>query len=489
MKKNTLFTILLLMICTSILGQYSFYKEISSEYGYVNSKVFMDGNNFLLLANRSDINENVNPDIDYSPIIFKINAIGEITDSLVWINSQQNTFFNEIIILNNGTIGIIGSAEKNDQPGFFKMFYFIADDQMNLIGQYYFDLGLGRLEYTQAFINTFNHISIAASIEQPDDDFLSFDKLIMEISLEGDLIFDSIYDNSTLDLIYDFIPIINTSNYLLYCNYGISKYGEIDKLNSDYNLINSYYSEDQSTVRSIINTSDNGFISSALSITGNETAWLPSFRKYNNSIEEVSNIEFGVADTSFWPALYNSISSIDNNNFHSGFTYNIDKQLFYSSQKSYLSVYAIDKDLNLQWNMLYGGDAYYRACDIASSYDNGSILTGTVYRNGSNGPKKANLFIIKTDENGLITSIDDEPNIPIQNAIIAPNPGQNYLQLHTGMYPALLKVFNINGQVVLEEDIHQNTTTINTSSLKSGTFVWKLIKDGELVETGKWVKE
>ncbi len=78
---------------------------------------------------------------------------------------------------------------------------------------------------------------------------------------------------------------------------------------------------------------------------------------------------------------------------------------------------------------------------------------------------------------------------PIKNAITTPNPGKDYLQLHSGIYPAKLQIFNIKGQLVLEEDIHQNTTTINTQHLSSGTYIWQLLKDGEVVESDKWVKE
>lgn len=100
-----------------------------------------------------------------------------------------------------------------------------------------------------------------------------------------------------------------------------------------------------------------------------------------------------------------------------------------------------------------------------------------------------NIFILKVDENGQITNTNETETIPIKNAIITPNLGKDYLQPHTGIYPSQLQIFNINGQLVLEEDIQQNTTTINTSLLSSGTYIWQLIKDGDVVESDKWVKE
>ena len=491
MKKTVLLFISLYMIISNALCQYSFNMELQSEFSYVNSKIFQISNSYYLVANRSDKQEDVNPEIDYSPIIFKINDNGEVLDSLEWFDNTQNAFFNEIVEIGDNTFGLIGSVEISGQPGYFEIFYFIIDENLEIINEYYFDLETGRIEYTCAFINTLNNVSIASVVEKPNSKAKIFttDKLLLEITLDGILIYDTVYDHSTQEFVYDFIPYPNTTNYILFCSDGFEKSGEINVLDTNYNIIESYYSNDDATVRSIIQTLDNGFITSAREVDNGKVEWLPSFRKYNEFFEETNYVEFGSADTASWPALYNSISSIDYQNFYGGYTFNIDPYNFYSSSKSYFSVYSIDKNLNLSWNKFYGGDAYYRINDIATASDGGCLLTGYKYKNGSIGPFVASLVLIKTDENGIITSTNEEESIPIKNAIISPNPGKNFLQLHTGIYPAKLQIFNINGQLILEEEIHQNTTTIQTQSLSSGTYVWQLLKDGEVVENDKWVKE
>lgn len=487
------FVSIIISICflSNTYSQNSFTLEIKSEYGFVNSRVFQIENFYYLLANRTDININVNPYIDYSPILFKINEEGVILDSLTWENPLHNAFFNEIIDLGEGTFALIGSSELNEPVGHFQIFYFILDDQLNIISENYHNLGTGRLEYTFAFLNSNNKISIATVAEDPEfNGPFKYDKLLMEFSIEGELLYDSIYDHSVGDFIYDFIPNPIAEEYLLFCSGGFGKSGEINRLDTNYNLIESIYSVNGGTVKSLIKTSDNDFISSAIEThSGNQDIWLPSFRKYSQLFEEIAYVEFGSADTISWPASYNSISSIDYHRFYGGYTFNIDAYTHYSSKKSYFLIYSIDKDLNLNWNKFYGGDAYYQSFDILADRDNGCLLTGRKYTNGSSGPFRSTLMLLKFDENGLITSTDNEIDMPIKNAIITPNPGKDYLQFHSGIYPAHFQMYHINGQMVLEEAIHQNSTQIQTSQLSSSTYIWKLIKDGQVVESGKWVKE
>lgn len=486
------FILVIIFLCNYIivLCQHSFQKEIHSEYSYTNSKVYTFNDYYFLTANRFDTNQNSVS--NHSPIIFKLNKSGDLIDSLMWTNPLQNAFFDELIYLGNGEIGLIGTAEMIDNPGYYEMFYLKIDEQLNIINQYFYNLGTGYMDYTYAFINSYNNISLASAVQgnPPNIGFQYMDKLLLEITQNGEIVFDSIYNHTALDLVFDFIPYPNTSEYILFCSNGFGKSGEINRLDSNYNLLNSYTTEDDATVGSIIKTEDNNFISSAYIITNSQPeAWLPTFRKYNASLEEINYVEFGSADTASWPALYNSISSIDYSNFYGGYTFNIDKHTLYSSEQSYFSIYAIDKDLNLNWHKLYGGDAYYRLCDIATDSDEGCLITGTKYKNGSTGPAIASLIILKTDENGLITSTTEQPNIPVKNAIITPNPGKDYMQLHSGIFPATLQLFNINGQLVLEEKIYQSTTTINTQSLSSGNYVWQLMRDGKVVQSDKWVKK
>ena len=217
-------------------------------------------------------------------------------------------------------------------------------------------------------------------------------------------------------------------------------------------------------------------------------AWLAQQRLIDDNYNELAVNVFGSPDTMMYPAEYNSIAYQDDLNIFTAYTYNFDL-LTYSSKKSYVCLSSIDSELNHNWTKYYGGDAYYFVCDICPAANDGCIITGTKYKDNGINPFEREIFIMKVDQNGLITSTNQEPAIPIKNAIITPNPGNNYLQLHTGIFPATLQIFNTKGQMVLERKIQQNSTTIQTQTLAAGTYVWQLQKDGSIVEVGKWVKE
>jgi hypothetical protein len=182
--------------------------------------------------------------------------------------------------------------------------------------------------------------------------------------------------------------------------------------------------------------------------------------------------------------------SEDSNYYFSGMRYagNGTSYNSFAASKANIELQQLKMDTSLSVisQHFYGGDKNYMLNSIKTTTEGDVLLLG---RCSELDTDLWNIFIMKVDENGLITSIKEEPEIPIKNAIITPNPGKDYLHLHTGIYPAQLQIFNINGQLVLEEVIQKNVTTIQTQSLSSGTYVWQLLKDGKVVETDKWVKE
>ena len=66
-----------------------------------------------------------------------------------------------------------------------------------------------------------------------------------------------------------------------------------------------------------------------------------------------------------------------------------------------------------------------RQSEIKALEEGGYIIT-TYYKDAPNFDKKR-VMLLKLDQNGLITSTNQELAIPIKNAIITPKPGNNYL--------------------------------------------------------------
>ncbi len=70
-----------------------------------------------------------------------------------------------------------------------------------------------------------------------------------------------------------------------------------------------------------------------------------------------------------------------------------------------------------------------------------------------------------------------------------PNPGKNVLNIRTALQNARVEVYSSLGHLVLNLELLENVTSINTSSWPSGTYIWKVIANGKEAESGKWIKQ
>ena len=80
-------------------------------------------------------------------------------------------------------------------------------------------------------------------------------------------------------------------------------------------------------------------------------------------------------------------------------------------------------------------------------------------------------------------AVDDITDIN-NTIILYPNPGRNELNIISSSETATtMQVYDCQGRLIMEKDINNGTTTINTDSWASGLYIWKI---GSKV--GKWIK-
>lgn len=78
----------------------------------------------------------------------------------------------------------------------------------------------------------------------------------------------------------------------------------------------------------------------------------------------------------------------------------------------------------------------------------------------------------------------DEMSEISNNICVYPNPGRNELNIiYTEESASKLQVFDFQGRLLLEKDIYNGMTTINTANWPSGLYFWKVGN-----EAGKWIK-
>lgn len=74
-------------------------------------------------------------------------------------------------------------------------------------------------------------------------------------------------------------------------------------------------------------------------------------------------------------------------------------------------------------------------------------------------------------------------------AIAYPNPGTNVLNIRTALPDAHVEIYDLTGKLIHNTEISHSVISINAESWPSGTYIWKVISNGKVAETGKWLKE
>ena len=72
---------------------------------------------------------------------------------------------------------------------------------------------------------------------------------------------------------------------------------------------------------------------------------------------------------------------------------------------------------------------------------------------------------------------------------VFPVPGTDRLNICTALQNAHVEIYDLAGKLIYNQEITENFTPITTSSWPSGTYIWKVISNGQEAESGKWIKK
>lgn len=158
-----------------------------------------------------------------------------------------------------------------------------------------------------------------------------------------------------------------------------------------------------------------------------------------------------------------------------------------SSIPSWYYVTKVNEKMEIQYEKYIGGDAVYWLLSVTASSDGGVLLAGQKSELGT--PSYAqNGYLIKLDSTGCLTSISNQ-GVKISDAIIYPNPGSNNLNIRTALEQCIFRLYNISGTCLIEKAILDRTTIIDTKNLTSAIYTYTIHRNGELIESGKWIKK
>ncbi|NPD48280.1 hypothetical protein [Lentimicrobium sp. S6] len=133
MNKKSSVLFVFILIASLSYCQNTFVTTICSPNNYHSPKICALGNSYYIAANRMQAN------LIHNACLFKLDIEGVVVDSLILYNDQYSVLINEMIKLDNGNLSILGTSEINATPGFYELFFFELDDDLNIINSNYYN--------------------------------------------------------------------------------------------------------------------------------------------------------------------------------------------------------------------------------------------------------------------------------------------------------------------------------------------------------------
>ena len=142
------------------------------------------------------------------------------------------------------------------------------------------------------------------------------------------------------------------------------------------------------------------------------------------------------------------------------------------------------------WNFGDGSTVIETNTSTQHSYasEGDYLLLCDIYRSGYQGQ---NVFAgrVSTVIHVQYDQIEEAHANGLKLAIAYPNPGGNTLNIRTALQNARVEVYDIHGRLIHSQALTENVTAIDTTDWDAGVYVWKVMTNGRVVETGKWIKE
>jgi len=154
------------------------------------------------------------------------------------------------------------------------------------------------------------------------------------------------------------------------------------------------------------------------------------------------------------------------------------------SHYTYIYLVKTDNDGDTLWSRKLGGSDNNAAYCVQTTNDNGIIICGRKIV-GS----ETDLYLIKTDENGQFTGIEDHTTSVNNRITVYPNPvtGKAHIQIPPQFGTKTLEVYDCMGQLKLTKT--ENFSSIDLSSLAGGLYFIVLTNADNEKITSKIIKE
>ncbi len=499
--KILFFIIFQIITSVFLFSQNSWEKLINTNKDEIlSSAIELNNGNLIFCGNR---------DLFYSPYksyskneyLLKTDKFGNIIKEKEI--QKTDTFIDRSVIykLNNSSFLVFSETGKYSYPFSNILMIQKFDTSFNLIFKKLYKIPLDSVNlFNYKFTRNFHGNIIIAGSTVYDKEDVWFNMYFWEFNTEGDSINSHFFSESPNNwrLSYNFLEKKDTSGYycltkrpwtqaltnrILKVNYNLQVTDSADlpvSIDNDGEI--KWFNDSTIIISGIYNILyKNKYQSRDLGIITIDT----SFNTFNYN-------HFGIPDTEDVMTTQKSLiyEQGDMNIFIAGISnYNLSTDGFSHTPSSILLI-KTDLNLNPVFEKYYKGDACYYTKFFKKTNDNGFLFLSTRYDYQTQNNER-DIFILKVDSLGNLPASVDNPEFTVHDLLLYPNPGKDILQIRTGTQSTggILKLFDITRKDILQTKIREANTTVNTSSLPAGIYIYTYTLNGKTIETGKWIKK
>lgn len=430
--------------------------------------------------------------------IVKIDKHGRIINKVEFITEGQVSGpLREIHPLNSSELLVFGGY-RQDENSNTSIWVIKMDTALNVIWEVLFPTNVQYLEKIRYTINDSDNLAFAVTLTTGTSSVVKT-ILFLELTLDGNLV-RSRYETTGSQIKTNGFSIISINNgyytfvegFASYMPAPLTSFAQRLDLDSNF-IINRVHTlpDGINKYMTAININEHSYyLTGSIYYTGfyHEIAIQKTDTSNTVLVSNHSGMPGDIPDD---PAWHKCMVVKDENTIYTG-GIGYAPGGFTSCNLTHPKVFILtnyDSLLNNRWTKFYGSDtACYYMMVLDATDDGGCIMAGTILSPISN-PNQTDVIIIKVDSEGLITS-SNRPDTRVMQALVYPNPGNDYLMLQTGQQNigAIFTLYNLSGQKLTEQTVNSTTQQVPTSELPSGTYVWTLSKGNTVIETGKWIK-
>jgi len=443
--------------------------------------------NFLAVGRRD-----FNPGPEFYAFLVEITKEGEIIKEQDIFIQDSSTSLHQFIEINDTSFVMIGLIRSDLNEGneiwivhFNYDFAIIKQKKLhNFPGCPYGDFQAKYISNGNILVNGYVN----------GDNLLNADIFFYETNINGDSISSALIEMDGMQLSYEFLERKNGLGYYVYANGVFPVDPPVPGISDEVLFDTNYnYIADDSVPRLITNTMNAKWLTNdSYLISGKKYYHNPSYCnmgiiKLNADDQILNENYFGLM-----PDTITYIGALDHLDFRNPDTIffagvgNVLNEFPYQSEPSWIIVNCLDSNLNLRWQTLYGGDAFYFSWEVYATSDGGCIVAASRY-DFTQPEYDYDVVFLKYSNEGILTGVPEAGSQTVTMPVY-PNPGNDMIKVENHFEGAVFQLFDETGRIVSNSSLDYGLNLINTSNFKSGIYFYMILIEQKPISSGKWIR-